>query len=149
MPARNNNNEDEDDSDNDMKMPSCKNTNNDKGHDDKAEDDDEIFSYYNAEEAEEGHDNDNDEDDLWTASPKCAAMVNSNAFLSFFANDDNYDGEEEEHLPLDNNTAVHHTLVSGGPVKRNYSGMTVAEVNIAREQYKWNGRGTPISNIIY
>ncbi len=62
--------------------------------------------------------------------------MNSNAFLSFFANDDNYDGEEEKHLPLDNNTAVHHTLVSGGPVKRNYSGMTVAEVNIAREKYK-------------
>ncbi len=55
----------------------------------------------------------------------------SNAFLSFFADDNNYEDEEEEHLPVNNGFAVHHTIVSGGPVEPNYTGMTAAVANMA------------------
>ena len=60
----------------------------------------------------------------------------SNAFLSFFGNDDNYNDEEEDNLPVDDHTTVHHTIVAGGPVEPNYSSMMVAAANMAREQYK-------------
>ncbi len=59
----------------------------------------------------------------------------SNAFLSFFGNDENYDDAEEVPLPDDDGSAVRHTVVSGGPVEPNYAGMTVAAATMAREQY--------------
>ena len=58
------------------------------------------------------------------------------AFLTFFADDENYADEEDNNLPVDDHNTVHHTIISGGPVEPNYSGMRVAEVNMAREKYK-------------
>ncbi len=58
----------------------------------------------------------------------------SNVFLSFLGDDENYDNEEEEPCPIDDGSAVHHTVVSGGPVEPNYAGMMVAAANMATEQ---------------
>ena len=63
------------------------------------------------------------------------APMLSNAFLSFFGNDDNHDDAEENPLPIDDGSTVRHTVVSGGPVEPNYAGMTVAAATMAREQY--------------
>ena len=106
-------------------MPAMEKNNKNMSYDDDNEDD-----YYDAEDAvgkNEGVVMDNVIGTLTSSVPK--------PFLSFFGDDDNYDDVEEEPLPFDDNLAVRHTLVSGGPVEPNYAGMTVAAANMAQEQY--------------
>ena len=69
--------------------------------------------------AEEDDNDDNDEEQRETFLPQHAAVGNSNAFLSFFANDNNYDDEDDSNLPVDDHSTVCHTIVSGGPVEPN------------------------------
>ena len=141
MQSSNNHNGDEDNIDDNRKKPARPN-NNDNTNDDNdnnAEDED-NGSYYDAEEAEEAEeaddDKDDDKDNCKTVPPQHVTAGASNAFLSFFADGDNYEDEEEEPLPINDSNAICHAIVSGGPVKPNYASMTVADANMAREQYK-------------